>query len=116
MKKASIESCWGFYLPTKTAIASLYFLIAFLMISHFGYGNNYTSKKLQSIKESRRVEIIGTVVDINGEPIPGVTISVPGTGRGTATDLDGKYMVNVDKGETLVFSFIGFVSQIWFPV
>ncbi|MEX2335775.1 MAG: TonB-dependent receptor, partial [Fulvivirga sp.] len=47
----------------------------------------------------------------NGEPIPGVTVSVPGTAIGTATDLDGKYALSVPEGSTLVFSFIGFETQ-----
>src|SRR5690606_33064092 len=57
------------------------------------------------------VIITGTVVDASGQPIPGVTVSVPGTTVGTSTDLDGKYSINVPEGATLVFSFIGFESQ-----
>jgi TonB-linked SusC/RagA family outer membrane protein len=57
------------------------------------------------------VEIAGTVVDGNGEPVPGVTVSVPDTGIGTATDIDGKYSLSVPEGSTLVFSFIGFETQ-----
>ena len=36
------------------------------------------------------VTVTGTVSDQNGEPIPGATVSLPGTTIGTATDLDGK--------------------------
>ncbi|MFO7823814.1 MAG: SusC/RagA family TonB-linked outer membrane protein [Cyclobacterium sp.] len=57
------------------------------------------------------VTILGTVTDEEGQPIPGVTVSIPGTGIGTATDLDGKYSITVPEGSTLVFSFIGFESQ-----
>lgn len=57
------------------------------------------------------VRITGRVTDNNGEPVPGVTVSVPGTGIGTATDLDGKYSLSVPEGSTLAFSFIGFVTQ-----
>lgn len=57
------------------------------------------------------VTVSGTVVDNNGEPIPGVTVSVPGTTIGTATDLDGKYSLLIPQGSTLVFSFIGFETQ-----
>jgi TonB-linked SusC/RagA family outer membrane protein len=57
------------------------------------------------------VKIAGTVVDGNGEPVPGVTVSVPDTGIGTATDIDGKYSLSVPEGSTLVFSFIGFETQ-----
>ncbi|MEX2565959.1 MAG: TonB-dependent receptor [Cyclobacteriaceae bacterium] len=57
------------------------------------------------------VTVSGTVVDANGEPIPGATVSVPGSTIGTATDLDGAYSITVPEGSTLVFSFIGFESQ-----
>jgi TonB-linked SusC/RagA family outer membrane protein len=57
------------------------------------------------------VTVTGTVVDNTGEPLPGVTVSVPGTTIGTATDLDGKYSLSVPEGSTLVFSFIGFETQ-----
>src|SRR5690606_10543413 len=50
--------------------------------------------------------ISGTVTDQNGEPLPGVTVSVEGTTIGTATDIDGKYTLEVPDGATLVFSFI----------
>ncbi|MFC4875084.1 SusC/RagA family TonB-linked outer membrane protein, partial [Negadavirga shengliensis] len=46
-----------------------------------------------------------------GAPIPGATVSVPGTNIGTATDIDGKYAITVPEGATLVFSFIGFESR-----
>jgi hypothetical protein len=57
------------------------------------------------------VTVTGTVLDQKGSPIPGVTVSVPGTVIGTATDLEGKYSITVPEGATLVFSFIGFVTQ-----
>src|SRR5690554_8180864 len=57
------------------------------------------------------VTVSGTVVDQNGDPIPGVTVSIPGSGIGTATDLDGKYSLAVPEGASLVFSYIGYVSQ-----
>jgi TonB-linked SusC/RagA family outer membrane protein len=57
------------------------------------------------------VKVTGTVVDNTGVPIPGVTVSVPETTIGTATDLDGKYALSVPEGSILVFSFIGFETQ-----
>src|SRR5690606_21156104 len=65
---------------------------------------------LGTINKWQDVPVSGTVVDQNGDPIPGATISIPGTGIGTATDLDGKYSLSVPEGSTLVFSFIGYVS------
>src|SRR5690606_34816321 len=57
------------------------------------------------------ITVTGTVTDINGEPLPGVTVSVPGTTIGTATDIDGRYSLAVPEGSALVFSFIGFEPQ-----
>lgn len=57
------------------------------------------------------VTISGTVSDQNGDPIPGVTVSVQGTTTGTVTDLDGQYTLSVPEGSSLVFSFIGYESQ-----
>lgn len=57
------------------------------------------------------VTVSGTVTDQNGQPIPGATVSVPGTSIGTATDLDGKYSITVPENASLVYSFIGFESQ-----
>ncbi|MDO6438999.1 TonB-dependent receptor [Cyclobacterium sp. 1_MG-2023] len=57
------------------------------------------------------ITISGTVTDENGQPIPGVTVSVPGSSIGTATDIDGKYSLSLPEASTLVFSFIGFQTQ-----
>jgi TonB-linked SusC/RagA family outer membrane protein len=55
--------------------------------------------------------VTGTVVDGNGDPLPGVTITVPGSTVGTVTDVDGTYSLSVPEGATLVFSFIGFQTK-----
>src|SRR5690606_12337152 len=65
----------------------------------------------EMLGENMEVSVTGTVTDANGEPIPGVTVFVPGTTLGTATDLDGKYSLSVPEGSTLVFSFLGFETQ-----
>lgn len=53
----------------------------------------------------------GTVVDDQGLPIPSINILVEGTDRGTTTDFDGNYSVNVANGEVLVFSYLGFKTK-----
>lgn len=55
--------------------------------------------------------ISGTVVDGNNDALIGVNILVKGTGRGTVTDLDGKYSLQATAGEVLVYSFTGFTTQ-----
>lgn len=52
--------------------------------------------------------VTGVVTDEQGMPLPGVTVTVKGTNRGTATNIDGEYEIAVDAQGTLVFSFMGF--------
>ncbi len=56
--------------------------------------------------------ITGTVVDEEGEPIPGASIVVKGTLMGTVTQMDGNFTLpNVPEDATLVFSFVGMKSR-----
>jgi TonB-linked SusC/RagA family outer membrane protein len=55
--------------------------------------------------------VSGNIVDTDGNPIPGVTIVIEGTSQGVSTDFDGNYSINVNSGQTLQFSSIGFSSQ-----
>lgn len=53
--------------------------------------------------------VTGTILDEFGDGLPGVTVLVKGTTTGTATDIDGKYSLNVPSNDAvLVFSFIGY--------
>jgi len=45
------------------------------------------------------------------ETLPGVSILVKGTQNGTSTDFDGKFSIEVNKGDILELSFMGFVTQ-----
>ncbi len=56
--------------------------------------------------------IKGAVVSATDNiPIPGVNVVVLNTSRGTTTDFDGNYQIQVNKGEVLQFSYVGFISQ-----
>lgn len=56
-------------------------------------------------------EITGTVYDDQNIPLPGVSILLKGTTTGTITDFDGKYTIEADSGDILVFSYVGFNTQ-----
>ncbi|WP_339703067.1 TonB-dependent receptor [Algoriphagus aquimarinus] len=57
------------------------------------------------------INVSGLVSDKTGAPLPGVTIIVEGTTSGTVSDIDGKYSIDAEAGDVLVFSFIGFSQQ-----
>jgi hypothetical protein len=52
-------------------------------------------------------QLTGRITDGNGEPIPGVNIRIKGTQKGTITDLDGIYKIEVFMEDVLVISFVG---------
>jgi TonB-linked SusC/RagA family outer membrane protein len=62
---------------------------------------------------AQTVQITGTVTGSeDGLPLPGVNITVKGTTLGAITGVDGKYSLQAPAGsQSLVFSFIGFVTQ-----
>ncbi|MBC3845341.1 TonB-dependent receptor [Winogradskyella echinorum] len=56
--------------------------------------------------------VTGTITDkANAMPLPGVNVIIKGTARGTATDFDGKYSIEVTEGETIVISYVGYTTQ-----
>lgn len=62
---------------------------------------------------AQNIGIKGTVTSSeDGMSLPGVSVVVSGTNKGTTTDLDGKYeLKNVDAKATLIFSYVGFTNQ-----
>ncbi|WP_417129144.1 SusC/RagA family TonB-linked outer membrane protein [Phocaeicola sp.] len=79
----------------RTFTQSLFFVL-FLLSSTLAFAQN---------------RVTGVVTDKTGEPLIGVNVLEKGTTNGTVTDIDGKFAVNMPQGKTLVFSFIGFVTQ-----
>lgn len=71
-------------------------LVVFLLSSTLAFAQN---------------KVTGTVTDKSGEPAIGVNVLEKGTTNGCITDIDGKFTLNVKKGATLVFSFIGYTTQ-----
>ena len=57
-------------------------------------------------------QVTGVINDPGGQAMSGVTVIVKGTSTGTLTNVDGKFTLPVPAGSTtLLFSFIGFISQ-----
>ena len=68
---------------------------ALLLVSGFAFAQN--------------IRVSGTVIDSNGDPIPGAAVMLQGsTSVGTATLMDGTYSISVPSNGTLVFSSVGY--------
>ncbi len=62
--------------------------------------------------QDSEIRVTGTVTDVTGEPLIGVTVMVEGTMNGTITDFDGNYSILVPSKESVLsFSYIGFLTE-----
>lgn len=77
----------------------LFLLLSCLFISGF------------QMLQAQQMSITGKIVDATGGSIPGGNIIIKGTTNGAVSNMDGKYSVTASKGDVLVYSFIGFISQ-----
>lgn len=58
------------------------------------------------------ITITGSVINVEGEAVVGATVILKGhTGRGTTTDVNGKYSITVPQGSTLIISFMGYEEK-----
>lgn len=80
-----------------TSIAILWILVAFPDLSLRAQENTLT--------------VQGKVTDVQGEPIVGASVAVAGTTAGTMTNDEGDYHIEVAEGVSLVFSYVGYMSQ-----
>ena len=55
--------------------------------------------------------LTGTVTDEENIPVPGVNVIIQNTTTGTSADFDGNYSIDVNNGDVLEFSSLGFSSQ-----
>ena len=69
----------------------------------------YAAEAPQEVQQAAK-KITGTVVDAMG-PVIGASVVVKGTTNGVATDFDGNFTLNASPGQTLVVSYIGYLSK-----
>ena len=63
-----------------------------------------------SISIVTKAEVSGIVLDVNGEPLIGVSVRISNMDKGTITDLDGMFRLDITEGESLEFSYVGYRS------
>src|SRR6185312_7115068 len=90
----------------------LLFLMCSADTAVFGHSFNGVKKK-HSIKDyfNAQNQVSGLVTNEKGRPLADVTVTVKGTATGTATNSKGNYSIQVEDGQSLVFSFIGYEEQ-----
>lgn len=67
--------------------------------------------KAQTQSDAKKIKVTGVVSDESGEWLFGVNVTQKGATNGTATDIDGKFSIEVPQGATLTVNYIGFIPQ-----
>lgn len=63
------------------------------------------------IISAQEVKVSGVVRDDTNGPLPGTSVLVQGTTKGTSTDVDGKYTISAKMGDLLQFSYVGLETK-----
>lgn len=71
-----------------------------------------TKKDTTTEDQKNLIMVKGTVVDENGNPIPGATILVHGTSRGIASDMEGRYSIEAKPDDVLKITFVGYKDEV----
>ncbi|MDC1105966.1 TonB-dependent receptor [Prolixibacteraceae bacterium] len=68
---------------------------------------------LHGVVFAQNTQLKGTVYDNTKQPLPGVTVLLDGTNKGTITDFDGNFVLKAEnvQGAVLSFSFVGFQTE-----
>lgn len=84
---------------TKSSIAVRSFLLTVMALF------------LSAAAFAQQTKVTGTVVDTQNEPVVGATVQIEGTNKGTTTNVDGQFTLDVKNGARLRFSYVGFKTM-----
>lgn len=65
----------------------------------------------EQVLQVQAKKLTGTVYDEDGKPIPGASVMVKGTTRGTVTSVDGAFTIDVETNSVIVVSFVGYETK-----
>lgn len=75
------------------------------------YITKQIDKEELPLQVQQRKTVTGTVLDNTGEPVVGANVVVKGSSKGTITDVDGVFSLDVPENAILQISYIGYISQ-----
>ena len=103
MKKKSKDQRWRWICAGSLLLASLSGNLEASGLSHPDVNPMEVSQATRKLR--------GTILDTNGTPVIGASISVKGTTTGTISDMNGVFTLDVKNGDILEISFIGYLSH-----
>lgn len=110
MKKRLPQNYQSWNIRHNSFFKTVLITIGLLMLSNYTFSESVSNSNV-TVVQQQVTKITGTILDVNGEPIIGVSIVEEGTINGTISDIDGKFTLSVQANATLRFSYIGYVTQ-----
>ncbi len=104
------EKCTRGILRSKI-LTTIVVASTFIGSSNIMAAENKISEASEINDQLQNLTVHGTVVDQAGDPVIGASVLEKGTNNGIMTDLEGKFMLPVNRGSTLVISYIGYKTQ-----
>lgn len=100
MKNKNKISCFAFL-----------FAVAFSGLPNMVMANPTEVNSVEEVTQNTLRTISGLITEPSGDPIIGATVMVLGTTRGVTTNIDGKFSIQAEDGETIEFRYIGFNTE-----
>lgn len=101
------------FLSRSTRLVATSLMLSILYFSEAGPAYGHSPSPLRETDyQSPKRQVSGKVSDETGSPLPGVSVIIKGTTRGTTTNGEGQFQLDVpDNTTTLVFSFVGYTTK-----
>src|SRR6476661_3786465 len=105
----TLSKCSDNYPNAVFYLLKMKVLLIFILVASF-----QANATISNLKALQSTVVTGKVLDENGEPLPGVSVTIKNTTIGTTTTIDGNYSLNIPPQHingTLVFSFLGYTNK-----
>ncbi|TLU90033.1 SusC/RagA family TonB-linked outer membrane protein [Dyadobacter sediminis] len=109
--------CASLYALMKNSLAQIIFSVAFAGFTYAGHeANDWKRQAGETVfsenQEAMLIQVTGKITDESNAGLPGVSVVLKGTQKGTTTDSEGMFKLDVpDESAVLVMSFVGYVTQ-----
>ncbi|HLZ87077.1 MAG TPA: SusC/RagA family TonB-linked outer membrane protein, partial [Puia sp.] len=81
-----------------------------LLLALFAFSRAFSQQPANTPRP--RITITGTVIDTTGQRVVGASVTVPGKKSiGTSTDVNGRFILDVEEGATIIISYVGYAEQ-----
>jgi iron complex outermembrane receptor protein len=86
-------------------------LLLAVVFSSLGTTNAWNGPAIEKAAVSQQKKKVTGIVEDELGPVAGAAVVIKGTTTGSITDMDGQFSMDVNNGETIVVSFLGYVTQ-----